>query len=95
MVSALSDALALSPTDAACSNGAPKGLVELEEVICGLIERVFLHALGLQPVERLSIIGSYRVEVRFTRNARREETTVRPSGASCNNHERRVLVVLN
>jgi len=26
-----------SPTDAACSNGAPKGLVELEEVICGLM----------------------------------------------------------
>ena len=92
----LSHALALSPTDVVRSNGAPKGFVELEEVICGLIERSLPSCFGLyHPVEPVIMIESYRVELRFTLNARREETTVRPSGASCDNYERRVLVVLS
>ena len=58
-----SDALALSPTDAVRSNGEPNGFVELEEVICGLIELSLPSCLGLHPVECVIIIGSYRVEL--------------------------------
>ena len=45
----LSDAVPIHPFDAVRSDGAPKGFVELEEVICGLMKWSLPSCFALLP----------------------------------------------